>query len=196
MSTTTTKRPHGHAKMEALDFMQMFPRSTYERWEIAGSIRRERPMVGDVEHVIIPRFGEVPNPASMFGEPTMENLFLRRCDELLAEGFIAKHEYEINRADGTKVMQHRWGEKLRGIDYRGHMHELFLADKDNFGCVLTIRTGPAEFSERLVTLLHHTALRQKDGYLRYHDGTIYPCPDEREFFAACRVAWREPKDRA
>lgn len=194
MSTTSTKRPLHEAIRDAQAFRELFD-GCFCLWEVAGSVRRRKPEVGDVEHVIRPSFADVADPASMFGEKVRTNLLWRRLDHLVAAGEATRHQYETHLASGQTVYRERWGDAYRGVSFRGYLHELFTADADNWGCILTIRTGPGEFSQRMVTALHGTMLRQKDGYLRYADGKVYACPDERAFFAACRAEWKEPQDR-
>jgi DNA polymerase/3'-5' exonuclease PolX len=168
----------------------------YERWEIAGSLRRNKPDIGDCEHVVIPKFAEIPNPASMFGEPIMTNLLWARLNQLIAKGELSKHVYPVQRADGSVSERTMFGEKYRGVNFRVHLHEIFTASRDNFGAILAIRTGSGEFSKSLVTrLLASGRLRQVNGYLTYADGTIYPCRDEQVFFAACGVPYMEPAER-
>lgn len=157
MSTTTMKRSRAEALKDAEALRAMFPADCYERWEFAGSLRRGRPEVGDVEHVIIPRAGQVRGD-DLFAEPQTVNLLFHHLDALVKGGEVTKHIY------GTTGF--RWGEKYRGVDYRGFNHELFCADADNFGCIYTIRTGPAEFSQRLVTMMKQRGMyRQQDGYV-------------------------------
>lgn len=176
MSTTDTKRTLEQATEDAHAFVKLLP-GCIRMWEIAGSVRRRKPEVGDIEHVIIPVGTKLHD----------------RLDELVGtdlfpgDGTVTKAVYP----NGT----HRWGDKYRGVMFRGFRHELFLADEQNWGCILAIRTGPAAMSERLVTALHRTRLRQSESYLRYQDGTIYPCPTERAFFDACKVDYLEPWER-
>jgi DNA polymerase/3'-5' exonuclease PolX len=212
MSTTSNRRHIESAKIDAIDLCNMFA-GCYERWEIAGSIRRGKPEVGDVEHVVIPRYGQ--SAGGLFGEPVRTNLLWQRLDDLMAAdgvlldgqtlenigaddaAFIDPDVWRITRAvyGEPPKLTHRWGEKYRGLCFREFKHEIFLADERNYGCILAIRTGPADFSRQLVSRLHSTQLRQQDGYLKYKDGTIYHCPDEQAFFRACGVEWIEPAER-
>lgn len=193
MSTTATKRTLAEAERDAADFRELFA-GCYDVWTVAGSIRRRKPEVGDCEHVVIAKV--VTRAAGLFGEPHPVNFLWWQADELLASGVIEKHVYQVNRADGTTGERHMWGDTYRGVSYRGHLHEIFCAHPDNYGAILTIRTGPADFSKMLVTRLHATPLRQKDGFLRYErGGDIYPCRTEQAFFQACGVAYTEPEAR-
>jgi DNA polymerase/3'-5' exonuclease PolX len=158
MSTTQHRRSLSEALFAAEQFREMFA-GTYEIWEFAGSVRRKCADIGDLEHVVIPKFGDVAGK-DLFASPTRTNLVFHRADQLVAAGSIAKHIY----GNGF-----RWGEKYRGCDFNwlgltAH-NEIFCADADNWGPTLTIRTGSAEFSQRIVTALRRNGYRNKDGYV-------------------------------
>ena len=89
MSTTLSRRPLRKATEDAEAFRALFPASTYERWEIAGSIRRGRPEVGDVEHVIVPRFGAIQITLGLFAESQTVNLLWHHLDGLVRAGTVA-----------------------------------------------------------------------------------------------------------
>jgi len=154
-------------------FRGKFPASCYARWEIAGSVRRQSAGgVKDVEHVIIPAFGDVPDGDSLFAATVRVNLLWHHLDAMLKAGQVAKHVY--GHAD-TGAPKHRWGEKYRGVDFRGFNHEIFSADLDNWGSVLAIRTGPAEFSHRLVIDLQKNGYVNDGGYVWKKSAINCPC---------------------
>ncbi len=162
MSTTLTKRSLHQAMTDANAFRNCVPKEFWHRWEFAGSLRRQRPDVADVEHVIIP----VMKPAGQAGlftaevPPTLNTLW-DRVEEMVRLGTFAKHVYHTVKGD-----QFRWGEKYRGIDFRGLNHEIWCADLANWGSILAIRTGPAELAQRLVTALKRKGLVNRGGYVR------------------------------
>lgn len=214
MSTTLTgKRPLAEAKADAETFRALFdgPPCCYVRWEIAGSVRRGKPQVSDVEHVVIPEF--VAIVTGLFDGTSdstdQKNLLWCRLFELMQDRQLCKHIYG---ATGP-----RWGEKYRGVDFRNFNHEIFTADADNFGSILAIRTGPPEFSKMLVTSLRNQSRRQIDGYVwncRHcehpsremancpdcDDTGLVPvdrlsAPDEQTYFRLCGMAWVDPERR-
>lgn len=169
------------------EFLKFFG-GTFVRWEVAGSVRRNRAEVGDIEHVVIPKIIDG------------RNVLWERLDSLVPGiGLFANPDAPLRKSiysNGTN----RWGEKYRGVDFAGVKHEIFTADEENFGCILAIRTGPAEFSKKLVTmLLHGGNFRQQDGYLVRtagpNIGERVPCPDEKAFFQLCGHAWIDPSAR-
>jgi hypothetical protein len=107
--------------------------------------------------------------------------------------------FTITTASGKST--HRNGDRYMGFDYRGRLHEIFCAGESNWRCILTIRTGSADFSRELVTRLRAHGHRQYDGHLHrvtgncqgrfathFDDddtwGNQIPCPDEATYFAA------------
>lgn len=171
------KRPLAEAIAAAEAFKALFA-GMYDRWIVAGSVRRRKPEVADIEHVIIS--GRVFNEMDQM--LPVEGLFPE-------PGVLTKAIYP----NGTT----RWGDKYRGVVYGGFRHEVFRATHDNFGCILTIRTGPAEFSERMVTQLRDAGnFRQQDGYIvSQHNGERLSVPSEEEFFRLCGCQWIQPEDR-
>lgn len=196
------------ATADAEAFRDLFPRECYERWEIAGSVRRLKNDVADVEHVVMPRFGEIEVTSGLFPQKETVCLLWFHLDSLIQKGDVAKHMYG---ATGP-----RWGNLYRGCDFRGFNHEIFTADELNWGAQLTIRTGPSEFSQRMVSYLPRRGYRQHKhrdnrGYVFPLDyaneleaatgpvdidrSRIVPAPDEETFFGLCGQLWVEPSKR-
>lgn len=153
-----------------------------QRIAVAGSIRRAKPTIGDLEVVAI------PTPAlDLFGGPTGGTMLDPILGQLVAAG-------RLERVKG--------GEKYRQyvLPRHGCKLDLFLASPETWPCVLVIRTGSAEFSHRLVTPKAHGGLCPSDmkfseGRL-WRDGQPLPLADERDLFAALGLDWIEPQARA
>ena len=193
MSTTEGKIALPAAIAAAEKFRALFPPEMFRRWVVAGSVRRERTEIGDIEHVVEPAVVEVRS-AGLFGAVAagVRTPLLNRLDELAAQGVIERAVYP----DG----KHRWGDRYRGVLFEGVRHELFMTDRANWGPILAIRTGPALLSQRLVTALASRGLyRQQDGYVRYaggrNAGEIRMVATEEEYFSLCGLAYIEPRDR-
>lgn len=180
--STGERRNRAEALASAERFRNLFT-GLYTRWEFAGSIRRQKPDVGDCEHVVdcggqtaaLWRSMDAMLPVEFMGSVT--------------PGVLEKAIYSDGKA--------RYGEKMRGVVFEGFRHEVFIADSLNWGSILTIRTGPAEFSREMVTrMLDRRLYRQQDGYVKYtNTGAVRACPDERTFFELCGEPWREPDER-
>lgn len=107
-----------------------------ERIEIAGSIRRGKTInIKDIELVCIPKFDDVQ--VDMF-TTAFSNLLLLALDDMLRAGVITTPEK-------------CWGEKHRKFEYQGLKIDLYSATSDNWGLILAIRTGDADFSRLLVS---------------------------------------------
>jgi len=161
--------------------------SACERICIAGSIRRHKPNVKDVEIVYIPCYQE--EQVDMFTwEPVPATE--RRIRELVGSGFL-EFDTEVKR-DGPKYK--------RLIHVASSMTiELFRANPDNWGLIVALRTGPAEFNKLLVTkpwgggaMPAHLSMR--DGYLWGQDGRI-DTPTETAFFETIQLPYWSPWER-
>lgn len=156
------------------------------RIEVAGSIRRRRPDVGDVEIVAVPRLVDGERP-SLFDPPSRVSALDPVLAGLIADGRLAPHPERP--ANGEKY-------KRLWIPTPGIQLDLFLVTPPaEWGPILTIRTGPAAFSERLVTMLKRKGWGSRDGRVLNLRGEVVPCPEERDFFVACGEPWTEPEDR-
>jgi DNA polymerase/3'-5' exonuclease PolX len=150
-----------------------------ERIEVAGSVRRRKPEVGDIEIVCIPR--RIPR-FDMFGEYCDSDSAL---DELL-------DELEWKRIkDGSKYKQ------LLLED--GTQLDLFICTPETWAVNLLLRTGSAEFSHRFVTQKQQGGMmphgwRVKDARL-WRGNEPQLIFEETDLFAAIGAAWVEPVDR-
>ncbi len=169
------------------------------RLEIAGSLRRGKPEVGDIELVAIPLVEEQVQ-RDLFGEVverTAVNRLALALDTLVASGAIA--------ADPPSPdLKRAWGEKYRKFwllinDRWGAIQvDLFLTTPEAWGAIFTIRTGPAEFSEALVThFKYHTPYRQQGGVLvRQDTGAVVPVPEEADYFRLAGLPFITPVRRS
>lgn len=185
--STGTKRPHAQALRDAEAFRDLFT-GCAERWEIAGSVRRRKPDVADVEHVVIPAVVEIEVGTGLFSERKLVSALWRRLDELVAAGRLAKHWY----GNGF-----RWGDRYRGVDFAGFNHEIFCCTAATWGAILLIRTGPAEFSQRVVSRLKDGGMyRQIEGEtIHVASGEPVEVPDERTYLKLAGMPWVEPEAR-
>lgn len=149
---------------------------------LAGSIRRNKPEVKDIEIVVEPQFRHLPN---LFGEATTQaSLLDERIGALLADGTLALDT--LHKRNGPKYRRYRHRDAPEIV------FEVFVADSLNWGNILAIRTGNADFSRALVTKRLHGGLMPSD--LAQRDGRLWrgrealDCWTEEEFFAHLRIA--------
>jgi DNA polymerase/3'-5' exonuclease PolX len=149
-----------------------------ERIEIAGSIRRRKPEVGDIEIVCMPR-QSFDSDLFGSGRPFRDGGFIHACGQI---GRIRKGCLRTG-----KYMQFGTNE---GIDV-----DLFTARPENWGLIYALRTGSAEFSHRvLASGWSRRGYISKDGMLTQR-GEPVPVLSERELFDLAGVKWVEPELR-
>ena len=171
---------------------------TCERLEVAGSVRRKCPTVGDVDIVAIPKFGEMDtNAGGMFPDLKTVNLLWHRVDDLVKLGTFAKHIKETAAGPRTK-----WGETIRAIEFRGMAFEVTCCDAANWFARLAIATGPGIMSKEIVTRLPQRGYRFTDDHqfhLEHRDGVHAPTPvipaSEREVFDLAGIGYKLPHQR-
>lgn len=149
-----------------------------QRLEIAGSLRRKKPEVGDIELIAIPKFG-----VDLFGNVTEEHLL----DSVDWERF-------------GKVI--KAGHKYKQIElYQGINLDLFIVTPPaQFGVQFVIRTGPADFSKRFVTSkkfggLLPSVFRVQDGAI-WSNNHVIETPEEADVFHVIGLPFIEPEKRS
>jgi DNA polymerase/3'-5' exonuclease PolX len=160
-----------------------------ERIEIAGSVRREKPEVKDLELVVLPGMGQRPVG---FWESEEYSMFEMAMDEALTRGVLEKDERLV-----------RWGSKYKRARFRNGgqdlVVELFVAQRHTWGYVLALRTGPADFNKIWASHEYHggclpLGYRLRDGEL-WHHGEVVPVEEEEAFFEAIGLPWWPPAER-
>lgn len=173
------------------------------RVEIAGSVRRQKPIVHDLELVLISHTVTRSEPADLFTERTWEELRIwDAVEELRLDGRAIP--CLTSSAVPVPMEPERWQEKKRGarllkllLPKPKLFAELYIVTPETWGALYTIRTGSAEFSKRLV--MHWTQLsgagHVKDGRLclpTWRGGKPISTPEEADVFRACRLSWLDP----
>jgi len=142
-----------------------------ERIAIAGSVRRKREMVGDIELVAIPCL----EAAGLFGD---------RTTNLLWQHLHAGDTYRFTKGDHQDGRYYQ----LRLPAYNDLQVDLFLAQADNWGVMLLVRTGSADFSTAILARwkrLQGIGREQPgsvDGRLVTRVGQVVPTPEEETIF--------------
>lgn len=161
-----------------------------ERCEIAGSIRRRKSECSDVELLAVPRFHVERD--GLFGSKRI-NLLDEYAQRQVDLGRW-QHRYSIV---GTKA----FGERFKRVLVDGVPLDLFSClPPAQFGVLFLIRTGPAEFSRRVVTGAAGggwmpEGWRVKDGAV-YAGGNGVATPEEADVFRVLGREYIEPSRRA
>lgn len=150
-----------------------------DRIEIAGSIRREQDVVGDIEICCIPK-------------PYETGLFTSGLASVVNEWEKVKGELEYGKC---KYTQRILPASIIGVEGKVVALDLFIAEHDNFGNIFLIRTGDWEFSKKFMgVVLPQRGYKQEGGFLKHKD-KIIPCPEEKDLFLRMGIKFIEPKNR-
>jgi DNA polymerase/3'-5' exonuclease PolX len=141
------------------------------RLQIAGSIRREKPIVGDIEIVATPK-------------PYQTGLFEDGIASVVNRWEKVKGELEYGK---TKYTQRILPEGIK--------LDLFFAEEGNWGSILAVRTGSADYSHKvLANGWVSRGYKSEGGYL-IKDGKKHDVREEKDLFDRIGLAYVEPKHR-
>lgn len=137
--------------------------------EIAGSVRRKKEFVKDIELVVTtPNVNTLKNKLGLY---------------LLKE---------------NKIPFLKAGNKYVNFLYKGYKFDLFISDEDNFGLTFLIRTGSAEFSTRMLAQWKKLTQggASVKGYLHDKSGNKYITPTEGSVFELLKLDFIDPEFRS
>lgn len=139
-----------------------------ERIEIAGSIRRKKPEVKDIEIVAIPK----PYDIGLF------------------ESGIATVVKKWPKLKGELPCKYTQRMLPEGIKL-----DLFFAEQDNWGNIFAMRTGSKEYSHlELASRWSSMGYKSIDGYLN-KDNKKITVREEEDLFKLLRMPYVEPENR-
>ena len=203
MSQTTTKIPLA-AAAAAAEFILQCLSEALEDGIVAGSIRRCRPEVGDIELVLLP----TPDPpiVNLFGEEIEDSRACTLLDRQI--GWLVQMEilrFEAGQGDRERrfTAGPAVGEYVPAGNITGARVTLYLADKLNYGNLVVLRTGCSAFSRAAIAVnvsqggLLPDGMIHDGGYLRWARSRdlIVPCRTESEFLERIHVPWIDPAQR-
>ena len=163
-----------------------------EHIEVAGSIRRDLALVGDIELVAIPAFREEPSQVTDLFDPSPPPTRVDKLDEFL-KGAIGTHFFQKRGGYGTLAKYLTHVESEIPVD-------VFTATKENWGITFLVRTGPANYCKwvmsRFQTLGHKG---QVQGPIITNVGTQnqedVDCPTEERVFELLEYDFVQPNAR-
>lgn len=159
-----------------------------ERIAIAGSLRRRKPFVGDIEILFVPKMEE--RQADMFTTAPAD-LAGEAIDRMLASGEISKRP-NLNGSFS-------WGAKNKlAIHRSGIPVDFFSTSLDGWWVSLAIRTGSKETNLRLTmgaNKLGRTLHAYGEGVSSNRGGPSIKALTEDHVFDLCGVLYLEPEER-
>ena len=147
------------------------------RIAIAGSIRREKTNVEDIEIVCIPKllYG-----SDLFGNKTIQ----QRSPEFI------RTLKDFKRTKGDLLGKYMRLSLPEGIEL-----DLFMAIQVNWGYIFALRTGSALYNQHvLLSQIKRCGYKAKNGLI-YKGDDVVPVPEEQLFFEMLRIGCPEPRDR-
>jgi DNA polymerase/3'-5' exonuclease PolX len=167
---SSQKFPYAEAHAIALDVLKQL-QPFCVRAEIAGSIRRKKKEVGDIEIVAIPK----PYSSGQYesGIATIVNRWPK-----------VKGELEFGKTRYTQRILPS-GIKL----------DLFFATEANWGSIFAIRTGSAEFSHKVLAIGWVKHGFKSEGGILFRNGQRYEVHEEEDLFKLAGVSFVEPEKR-
>jgi DNA polymerase (family 10) len=159
---------------------------TCSQFEIAGSLRRQKPTVGDVDIVCVPLLEEPPGmlPGLGHAEPVA---FLREVDAIVT-GSNGAITYEVNgEAIKRLTIRLKDGTRITADIY-------FTRDPEQFPTLLLIRTGSSRHNAWLSGLAREQGMQLGSDALKRGDQRV-ACATEADVFAELGLGYREPMMR-
>ena len=141
-----------------------------ERILIAGSIRRLKPEVKDIEICAIPRMV----PAGLF-----------------SDALEVDPDFCATVRRWPKVKGEPTGRYTQRILPGGIKLDLFLVTPESWGWQLCLRTGSTGFNRDMLRALKRQACESDGGFIRQY-GQVIPTPEEVDVFRLAKLPWVEP----
>ena len=141
-----------------------------ERIEIGGSIRREKPEVGDIEIICIPK-KEINDGIN------------------ISRGFVDCVEKL------TKVKGEPTGKYTQRMLPEGIALDLFIANKDNWGFIYAMRTGSADYFHYKVACRWVSMGYRSSGGVLYKDNIPHYFREEEDLFKFLNLPFIGPEKR-
>ncbi len=166
-----------------------------QRISEAGSVRRRKAEVKDLEIICIPKIeaagGDHPGQGLLFEEAKQVDLLDQTIERLIKAEVLAKR---FGRS-GNPV----YGKKNKLLIYlgSGECVDVFSTTEENWWVTLFVRTGPKELNMEVAKRAKAMGWRFEaygSGFLM-PDGTRTRCHSEQGIFAAVNMPYQEPWDR-
>lgn len=167
-----------------------------ERWIIAGSIRRDKAFVSDVEVVYIPRMvakKTAPTGQQEFGFlPSVVSALKEELDALIEKGILEKRIFEKG--------QTMYGDRLQFVRHveTGIPIDFFACCHETWYTTLVSRTGPKALNTELATRANKQGYNWNpggEGFTKMSDKSVFPVRSEEEAFRFVGLPCLPPEER-
>lgn len=192
--------PHAEALATALRIVRDL-RPACERIEIAGSVRRGKPEVHDIEIVVAPRW-ESRSIGDLWCTPVEVDVFEEHLAGLIDSGALRPRAVVIHRANGSVEEGSRLGTAYKALETGTAVPvDLFVVRPPaQWGVIYALRTGPGRWNTKLVTDCKAISRRVRAGQVEAWRGGVgrwepVPTPEEEDFFRELGQPWVEPAAR-
>ena len=153
--------------------------SSCEKVVIAGSIRRRKPEVGDIEVLVIPKY---------VAGVDMLDAKIHTLMQLAVLGLRRNKRGSVVYGPQNKLLRHVQS---------GMAVDIFSSTEANWGMALFIRTGPKEWNIRAMSRFRELGMMgHAYGGVSAPDGSELSCPDEETVFGYLGWSYIPPGRRA
>lgn len=157
------------------------------RCVIAGSLRRRKLFVSDIEILFVPKIITIDDPGDMFGGKVAISSTAGAIFALLASDTIAKRP--------NKNGSFTWGPENKLAVHRasGIPVDLFSTTEENFWNALVVRTGPADSNVAIASAAKRIGWQWHaygNGFTRGRE--VKRVASEREVFEHVGLEYKEP----
>jgi DNA polymerase/3'-5' exonuclease PolX len=191
------KHPAARARVVAEKIVEAL-KPVCMRIEIAGSLRRNKPLVGDIEILYIPKNTQIKDPLDLFGD---KKVIVNAADviihELIQRGSLAKR---LN-VNGSET----WGDlnKHAVASRTGIPVDFFATSHDHWFNSLVFRTGSLQTNIQIATAAKTNGYRWNpygfgfEKHLAGEPGQVrwVKMNSERDVFDFCGLPYLEPTER-
>lgn len=146
-----------------------------DKIKICGSVRRRKQECSDIDIVCLPKTKPVKDLFGMISGQERDPGFIKTINQ-----------WEKLKGDATGKYTQRLVE--------GHKVEIAMAHPDNFGNLVLIRTGNADFSHLIMKIVRERGFHQTEGFL-YRETRLIPIPDEMVYFQTLGIPFIQPELR-
>jgi DNA polymerase/3'-5' exonuclease PolX len=174
-----------------------------ERVEIAGSLRRRKDVVKDIEICVIPRTEMRPDPSNLFAEPVNTDVLYADW-AVRGSSFICGESTTVNEVRWIKPATEEiidWPVKPFGKYWRGLLPgqiklDLFLLTEETWPVLFLIRTGSREFNLGLIDYAkNRRGVVIEHGNLIDHGRTVRSVKEETDVFDYLGLEYVKPQER-